>query len=111
MSLVVSPTGFAKNLTDFIVKYINGKPEDINNWQKQGVLSTLADDSKRQELLLELCEIYFSFVMTRLRIGEDFKKEGKLALPIDRQGFMDPKHNAIYKPDVASFSITAGKCS
>lgn len=80
MSLVVRPTGFAENLSDCIVKYIIGKPDDINNWQKQGVLSTLADDSKRQELLLELCEIYFSFVMTRLRIGEDFKIEGKLAL-------------------------------
>ncbi len=69
-----------ENLTDRIVKYIKGTPEDINNWQKQGVLSTLADDAKKQELLLELCEIYFSFVMTRLRIGEEFKKEGKLAL-------------------------------
>ncbi len=72
--------GFQEDLIDWTIACINGKPEDIHKWQKQGVLAVLSDNSKKQALLTELCEIYFSFVMTRLRIGEDFKKEGKQAI-------------------------------
>ncbi len=77
MNITARLASFSEDLTDWLIERIKGNPKDIDEWQRQGVIDTINDEGRKQAFLTELSEIYFSFVMARLRIGEDFKREGK----------------------------------
>lgn len=68
------------SVSDWLISLGVGKPEQVNEWQRQGVFNVLNNEIKKDTLYTELSEIYFSFVMSRIRLEEEFKKEGPRAL-------------------------------
>lgn len=79
MSIMTRLSVVCEDIQDFIIASVVGSPEETDERMNQGVRSVTSDDQKKRSLIRELSEIYFSFVLTRLGILDDFKKEGKTA--------------------------------